>query len=75
MFTQGKQSLPCALIISMYSEDDVSLHFSAPNCQGKVLAGLPSCRDNAELLQQTQVVSVGPFFIGHLAKGTFCGGP
>jgi hypothetical protein len=46
----------------IHSENDAGLHFSATECQGKVLAGLSWRRNHAKLLQQTQVVIVGPLF-------------
>ncbi len=62
MFTQGKQSLPCASSISRHSANDVGLHFSVTNCQGKVLSRLSWRRDNAKLVQQIQVVTIEPWF-------------
>ena len=47
---------------SIHTEDDTRLHFSATNCQGKVLAGLSWHRNHAELLEQAQVVHLVPDF-------------
>src|SRR2546421_8224372 len=48
------------ILNSSYSEDGARLHVSATMC--KALTGLPRCRNSAQLLQQTQVVTVAPEF-------------
>ena len=50
------------MLSSIHSAEAVGLHFSVAKCQGKVLTGLPWHRVHAKLLQQTQVIPVGPFF-------------
>src|SRR6266851_3048807 len=61
---------------SIHSENDADLHFTATNCQGKVLAGLSWRRNHAKLLQQTRVVIVAPEFdalaIGEAGDGDSC---
>ena len=53
---------------SIYSANEVELHFLATHCQDKVLAGLPWCRDHTELLQGAQSIPGGQT-LRHFAIG------
>src|SRR5437588_4053143 len=71
-YSRAYPALPylCIVIISIHSEDDAELHFSATNCSrvwdgskdDREYLALPHRRNNAKLLHRTLVVSIGPLF-------------
>ena len=48
----------CIVLISIHCGDGMGLHFLATNCQSKILSRLPWHRDQAELFQHAQAISV-----------------